>query len=93
MRPPKKRSEKALALLVHATAATRPQTAEATVACNIRLTNARDFVMHTQAHDIASGGIGISAAEFEANREAALAALRAQCGACGLCAVFGLIPP
>lgn len=93
MRPPKKRSEKALALFVHATAATRPQTLEATVACNLRYTMARDFIVHRAAHDIAAGGIAISAEEFEANREAAMKALRAQCATCGLCVVFGLIPP
>lgn len=91
--PSRRHPDKALALLLHAVAATRPVTVEATVACNVRLTRARDFVIHRPAQNVAAGGLSISEAEFEENRSPAMRALRAHCAACGLCGVFGLTPP
>lgn len=80
-----KRPAKGLALLSHAITAARPRTRAEALACNASLSRARDFLMHEPARDIATGGVAITAGEFEALRRPALAEMRARCHSCGLC--------
>jgi hypothetical protein len=84
---------RALYLLAHAWFASRPGTAVETVACNLQMTRTRDFLIHAPAADVVEAAVSITAAEFEAGRDDALIEMRNRCGACGLCARFGIKPP
>lgn len=87
------RAGAALGLMAHSIIATKAQTAEETVACNARFTAARDWLQHAPARPIMGPRVTLTAAEMEAEREAALAHLRSLCHACGLCARFDIKPP
>jgi hypothetical protein len=52
-----------------------------------------DFLIHAPAADVVEAAVSITAAEFEAGRDDALIEMRNRCGACGLCARFGIKPP
>lgn len=88
-----RRERAALALMCHAIVSTKPQTAEETVACNIRFTRARDLLVHGSALPVVYPQLSLTAAAADSLRDEALANLRSICRACGLCERFGLKSP
>lgn len=82
-----------LGLMVHAVLTTRPRTLAEAEACNQRFSRARDFLMHAAATAMLTAAGPLSMQEVDELRPAALADLRATCGACGLCAQYGRKPP
>jgi hypothetical protein len=88
-----RRPVSALFVLAHAWYAVKPTTREEVDACRPQMERTRDFLEHAPAQDVASAGMRMSAAEFDAERENAIRELRLRCAACGRCALFGVEPP